>query len=422
MDAFTAAIAAAKAVKDNTAATQAEVDAALSALNAARTTFMDTKAPGNKTSNFTVAELTELLTAASSVKAGVVSSVDGSDVSPSVQWVPAATLAALNTAITAAEAITEASSQTDRDTAYTALNAEKNNFNTAKKPGTKAVALSGKIYFEYQSKIVFSVTSTLSGTYTASQALYQNDNDGYVLTNGKYTYKEGETGTYEVNEGNLTVTLIPTKVRWTDGNSWTWTVVNEAEYRARTQDMPDGYRDEMGQTNFNEALAAMGFSSVSQCIDYWVSEEFAGRSMSYSFSNDGALFLDGSLPSNTLPNELSGKTLTRINYYSGGTVEFTGGYTYTIKRDGSPIESGTYSLSSDDESSDGGFKLVNLKAQTREGMNRTAYYASLSSYNSAEYYENIIARKAAETNGIFTVYQAEYKLNGGTDEIYVWRH
>jgi hypothetical protein len=431
MDTFDAVIAAAKAVKDNTAATQAEVDAALSVLNAARATFGGAKAPGTKTSNFTMAELAELITAADSVKTGVVSSANGSDVYPTVQWVPAAILDALDAAISAAEAITEGDPQPNKDAAYTALNNAKNDFNTAKKPGTKVVALSGKTYFEYDNKIVFSVTSTLSGTYTASEALYNGDGNSRspILTGGgKYTYEESETGTYTVNEGNSTVTLTPTKVQLysnNSNNSNTWTVVNKAQYRAAVQTMLDDYT---GQPDIDQVLTEMGFSSVSEFIDYMIDQEFAGKSMGYSFSSDGAaLFLDGSLPANNpvLPDELSGKTLNCINYFgqTDQTVEFSGGYTYKIKSGGSTIiEFGSYSLSSTYTGSvngEDGFKRVNIKPQTVNGLTRAGYYDSLSSYSDSGYYEDINAHNAGETNGKFGVYESVYKLSGGTVGIYL---
>jgi hypothetical protein len=219
-----------------------------------------------------------------------------------------------------------------------------------------------------------------------------------------------------VNEGNSTVTLTPAEVQLYPANASTWTVVNEAQFRAGTQAILDEYEATNGPGSLAAALASMGFSSASQYIDYWVSEEFAVKSMGYSFSGDGAaLFLDGSLPASTGSNELSGKTLTRINYTSGWTVEFAGGYTYTIKSSGSPVESGEYSLSTGVDGD--GFRYIHFKAQTRNGMGRSAYYDSLSSYVNPGNYEDTSARKAAETNGRFIVYDGWYKLNGETGEI-----
>jgi hypothetical protein len=419
MDAFTAAIAAAKAVKDSGTATQAEVDAALAALNAARTTFKDTKAPGNKTSGFTVAELVELVTAANSVKAGVETSVDGSDKPPSVQWVTAAVMNALNTAITDAEAITEASPQSDKDARYTALNTAKNDFAAAKSPGTKAVALSGKTYFGYDTKIVFSVTSTSSGTFTAWYPL-EDDAGEYILTGGKYTYELRATGTYTVNEGASTVTGTPTEM-WYENLYGIGALVNEAEYRTRLQAYMDWVKQQPGgQEALDAMLQAEGFSSVDDYINYYVAQAFAPILMNYSFSNDGAaLFLDGgdtgSLPPGVVLNELSGKTLTRINY-SGTpqTVEFTDS-TYTIKAAGYTVEYGEYSLWSSNENLLG-FKPVSLKALTRNGKNsKAAYYDSLP-YSDPGYYDDVSARKAGETNSIFDGYEAGYKLGVGSNE------
>ncbi|MDR1175398.1 MAG: hypothetical protein LBK83_08020 [Treponema sp.] len=415
MDAFTAAIDAAKAVKDSAAATQADVNAALGALNAARTVFNDTKAPGNKTSGFTVAELAELITAASPVLEGAVISAngDGSDVSPSVQWVSAAIWNALDTAINNANSITEGSSQGDKDAAYNALNTAKNNFNSAKSPGTKAVALSGKTYFEQTTKVVFSTTTTSSGTFTVSQA--ERDGSGnYILTGGKYTYKNAGSGTYTVNEGNSTVIYTPTEVQWYSGSGYTWTVVNETGFRAGIQAMMDEYRDLYGQDVLNALLEEMGFSNVSQYIDYYVGEEFGVMSMGYSFSGDGAaLFLDVPLPASMGTNDLNGRTLTRINYSSGWTVEFAGN-SYTIKNGGSSVEYGAYSLSTGVDGD--GFRGVLLKAESINGNDRADYYGSLS-YGDSGNYEDINARKAGETNRRFSVYNGWYKLNGGTGEI-----
>jgi hypothetical protein len=416
MDAFTAAITAAKAVKDSAAATQADVDAALGALNAARTTFQNTKASGTKTLNFTMAELNELVTAVNSVKAGVVSSADGSDLSPSVQWVPTAIWDALNTALSTAEAITDASSQSDRDAAYTALNIAKKNFTAAKSNGTKAVALSGKTYFEHNKKIVFSVTSTSSGSYTYSQAINEGGS-GYLLANGKFNYGvTSEIGTYTVNEGSSTVTCTPVEVRYYP-ESGPSLLVNEADSRNLTVSFLNDFITQYGQEALDEILTIQGFSSESEYINYTVSEAFAAKSMIYSFSGDGALFLDGSLPPNVAQNDLSGKTLTRISY-SGipQTVEFSvaNTYTYTLKENGSSIESGAYSLPSVYTGIHGD-KRVSLKPLLIGEKNRVDYYNSLS-YGDPGYYEDIITRKAGETNRVFGIYKsAHYKLTGGND-------
>jgi formylglycine-generating enzyme required for sulfatase activity len=136
--ALNGAIGAAEALSLDSAASQADLDAAAAALTQATAAFNAAKQAGAKTAA-NKAALTAAIAAANTAKTGVAVSADGNDVEQDAQWATPAALAALNGAIGAAEALSldSAASQADIDGAATALTQATTSFNTAKQKGAK---------------------------------------------------------------------------------------------------------------------------------------------------------------------------------------------------------------------------------------------------------------------------------------------
>jgi hypothetical protein len=130
-DTFESAINAAKSAQSG-AASQAAVDAAVSALNGAITAFNNAKADGTKTSGFTTAEMSALITRAKAAKEGVTPAATGDDVGSGAYWASQSAFDTLNTAINSAEAATD----TNRDSLFLALSQALTAFTAAKKPGS----------------------------------------------------------------------------------------------------------------------------------------------------------------------------------------------------------------------------------------------------------------------------------------------
>jgi hypothetical protein len=145
MAALNAAIGAAETVAEKTSATQAEADGAVSALTAATTIFNAAKKAGTKTETPPAADkaaLTGAITAANAARTGVVTDTAPGNVPVGTSWVTQTEMAALNTAITAAETVAgnAGATQAQADGAASALTAATTTFNAAKKAGTKTEA------------------------------------------------------------------------------------------------------------------------------------------------------------------------------------------------------------------------------------------------------------------------------------------
>jgi hypothetical protein len=114
MNALTDAISAAEVVKNNTAATQTEVDSAVTTLGNAVTTFNNAKKTGTN-ADLIVADKTALNAAivqAKDARNSVAISVDGTDKAPGTKWVTQDVLDTFNAAITAAETVVEQAAPT----------------------------------------------------------------------------------------------------------------------------------------------------------------------------------------------------------------------------------------------------------------------------------------------------------------------
>jgi hypothetical protein len=136
-DTFDTAINAAITVRDNATADQTAIDSAATTLATAVQTFNgQIYTDGTKSSGYTAGQLTTLINTAKAERAGVVTSANGTDVSPGTYWVTTAVLNTFNNAIAAAEGATAAT----RDAQYSALTTAITTFTNAKRDGTKVEA------------------------------------------------------------------------------------------------------------------------------------------------------------------------------------------------------------------------------------------------------------------------------------------
>jgi hypothetical protein len=141
MTALTDAISTAETVKNNAAATQTEVNSAVTTLDNAVSAFNAAKQDGTNTS-IVSADKTALETAigrANTAKADVVINTDAANVSVGTKWVTQTDLDTFNMAITAAEGVKNkvAATQTEVNSAVTTLDNAVSVFNDAKQDGTK---------------------------------------------------------------------------------------------------------------------------------------------------------------------------------------------------------------------------------------------------------------------------------------------
>jgi hypothetical protein len=138
MKALETAIAVAEMARDNPSATQTEVDNATSTLTNAVGRFGIARKAGIQSTP--VAGLVAAISVATTAKAGVKVSVNGSEVSDSAYWVTRAEMNALEAAIINAETVRNdlLATPTELANEITVLNNAVAAFNTAKKFGTKA--------------------------------------------------------------------------------------------------------------------------------------------------------------------------------------------------------------------------------------------------------------------------------------------
>jgi len=146
--ALEAAIASAQAVLDNPDATQAEVNAAVSALTAAETNFAKAVKDGSKVIEVAGVDrstLRDKVSTADAVLAGVTVSTDGTDVVPSKTWAKTSDVTALRAALEAAQRILDNpdSTQAEVDAALAAVSAAEAAFAQAVQPGSKVIAVEG---------------------------------------------------------------------------------------------------------------------------------------------------------------------------------------------------------------------------------------------------------------------------------------
>jgi uncharacterized repeat protein (TIGR02543 family) len=171
-------------------------------------------------------------------------------------------------------------------------------------------ALSGKTYVDSDIKIVFSSTasSALSGIFTMSTKNWQT--------------VEIATGSYAWNGTEKTVTLTPEKVAEQLNGDEYGPLQTKTEYRASRQAEADQALAEQGVEAVNQYLDALGFSSITEYIDYAVEDTFKNVLHNYAFSADNkALFLDEQLPANTGTNVFAGQTYNGVNWVNDHPVK-----------------------------------------------------------------------------------------------------
>jgi len=278
-------------------------------------------------------------------------------------------------------------------------------------------AVSGKTYFEWNEKIVFSATANgaANGSYTKGRVERDGDWNEVLDNNGKYKYIDIETGTYTWNETAKTVTLKPEKVALISEYGY-GALENEIAYRKSLQALLDEMKAKNGDAWINEQLAAMGFSSISAYFNYTVDEAFSNKSNGYSFSTDGtALFLEQALPANKGTNQLTGQTYYGMTWEGDGDDEkrvkdenqkyvFTAsGYTFTDARrsDGTLYTvTGAYAY-------DSNMKLVWLKPEKINGKDRQEIYTEETAWSGHNYVDDNACR-AARTNDQFSSWAEQY--------------
>jgi hypothetical protein len=172
------AITAAQAVFDDEAASQGQVDEALSALTGALDTFNGAIKDGLKADKTT---LSAAITTANEAKAGVVPSTDGTDIDIGTYWVIQGDLDTLNTAIAAAQTVADNLIATPAEIvqAVTTLNAAVTTFNGAKKDGLKAdkTALSAAITTANEAKAGVVVAAAATDVFSIFQWVTQGTLD-----------------------------------------------------------------------------------------------------------------------------------------------------------------------------------------------------------------------------------------------------
>jgi hypothetical protein len=182
MDDFKAAISAAKSIR-TLAESQLEVDDAVITLNSAIIEFKSQiKTNGTKTSGFTLKELTNLVTEAQNAKAGVQTSINGTDVSKEKYWVIADIMNALDNSINSANL------SGNIDTKYNNLNSALNNFYDSKRPGTaisRSITITDltQYYFLNGTQIEVGLFTNNNSIFTGNLQIHGNG----VIRNDKVT-------------------------------------------------------------------------------------------------------------------------------------------------------------------------------------------------------------------------------------------
>ena len=232
--AFSDAIAAAKAVLADEAATQAEVNEAVTALGNAVTAYTNAQKAGTKE----VGNREALATAISDAEKvpTVATSTDGSEVPTTEKWVTAEAATAFSDAIAEAKAVLadEAATQAEVNEAVTALGNAVTAYTNAQKAGTKTKftysvgsgADANEIVLTFSESIGSNGTIVLTnkdGTVADAKATISSDGttDGLVLTvSSTKGAQDGETVIIPLTIDGKSVEVTLT---W-DGTNEAWTL------------------------------------------------------------------------------------------------------------------------------------------------------------------------------------------------------
>jgi hypothetical protein len=219
-----------------------------------------------------------------------------------------------------------------------------------------------------------------------------------IQQDGKYVYDvKIETGNYSWDATKKTVTTTPEEVARQISYGEYEDLQSKEGFRVALQAVMDGYKNQMGEVAFNDAIKGMGFSSVAEYIDAEVAEAFKNVTRNYAFSKDDkALFLDEKLPTNKGTNELTGETYYGMKWGGGDPVkDTTQTYVFT-ETDCTYTQTGDYSYSRTYiYAYDSTAKMVYLKMPTK---GREAYYDGMSNNNGDD---NPDEHNAAEVNSLY---------------------
>ncbi len=213
---YTSAITKAENISNKATTTQAELEASMAELNTAITTFNNNKQRGLKASD--KAFLSTLITQANTNKSTVVESIDGSDKDDATMWVTTAQMNAYVSEISVAQTVynNASATQAEIDTATTNLVSAIDTFNSQKKAGTMASAVS-------KTKLttsIYSATANKDTTYTSvtgEEVPINNDGVGFedrvyyfwVTADKKVTYANAIADAQLVaNKPNVTTAEI----------------------------------------------------------------------------------------------------------------------------------------------------------------------------------------------------------------------
>jgi len=261
----------------------------------------------------------------------------------------------------------------------------------------------GKIYYVYEMKIEFDVSTGTNGKYTLYEAQYKALDD-----NGKYNMDIDEVGTYIWNEYEKTLTIRPDKIR--RGKK----LMTKAEFKISfTAEMNEYFASKKQQEGWTQAQLdayikkTYGYSSITQYIDAYLDARFKNRPYTYSLSNDGkSLFMLSHLPQSKGNDELAGKTYVVYMNDVFGEYVFGANKTYTCTligyMDNHNTETGTYSYDNTE-------KGVYLSRVTINGKTAAEYYETVNVDDERNHFIDDDAYKASVTNRMFNYYYCGYE-------------
>jgi len=381
-DAFKAAIASAQSVYNNPNATQAEVDAAVSALATARAIFdasvITVGAPVNK------ASLAAALVEAKALLAAVKESDDGAGLSPGEDYAPQTARNAFSAAITAAETVSNNSNatQVQVNAALKALKDAQTDFDeaTSTVPGGGPVdktSLGAAISAAETLKATVEIASSGDGLGAGVKYAPQSAHNAFLIAiNSAKTTFNNEEATHSLV--NVAVSSLATATAAfnnatrtaTGGSSPQWTfadpIVNT--YGVAWTDYATNGNQLMNtdaELPSNGLILALNASSMNRTMRWMPTQASPGAGFSA-----GAIQLGGAAVSGFATiAQVQGPFEITVNYVSGGSGS---GRYFILKRAGNPDINGLGSTSGTDTVSFkyqyNGTDKVNLTLAANDGI------------------------------------------------------
>jgi len=192
-DDFESIVEAAKIVL-NSASSQEAVNEAVNDLIYEIDEFFDNRTRGSRTTGLDADDLAELIADAEIIKGQVKISTDGKNIDPFESWVTQTVMDELTAAINTAKSVTSGF-----DTAYTTLNEAIGTFESALKPGLKALA-----------------TITITGLPNGATEVYID----LSLTDDIDKSELGGEGSVENNRATIELYDFRTEILWIPTGSW----------------------------------------------------------------------------------------------------------------------------------------------------------------------------------------------------------